>query len=115
MKHESFRAALAAGVTICMGGDVGVFRHGDNARELELLVEYGMTPAAALAAATSVNARMLGLEDEIGAVKAGLRADLLAVAGDPTHDVAAIRQVRLVLQGGRVVRDVAGAAGTAVP
>jgi imidazolonepropionase-like amidohydrolase len=114
-KHESFRAALAAGVTICMGGDVGVFAHGDNARELELMVEYGMTPAAALAAATATNARMLGLEGEIGAVRAGLRADLVAVDGDPTRDASALRRVRLVVQSGRVVRDVAGAAGPAIP
>jgi imidazolonepropionase-like amidohydrolase len=102
-KRRSLRAALDAGVTICAGGDVGVFTHGDNVRELELLVDYGLTPVQALRAATVTNARMLHLEDRLGRIAAGLLADLVAVQGDPTTDIHALRRIALVMQGGRIV------------
>jgi imidazolonepropionase-like amidohydrolase len=101
-KQKSFRAALDAGVTMCFGGDVGVFRHGDNVRELELMVEYGMTPLAALRAATSGNARLLRLDNQVGRIAPGLLADLVAVDGDPTRDITALRRVRVVLVAGRL-------------
>jgi imidazolonepropionase-like amidohydrolase len=103
-KKAMFKLALASGVTICNGSDVGVFSHGTNAIELELMVEYGMKPADALKAATSVNARILHRENEFGRVAPGLLADLVAVQGDPTATIGALRNVKFVMKGGTVVR-----------
>ncbi|MEO8439842.1 MAG: amidohydrolase family protein [Spartobacteria bacterium] len=103
-KRASMKAARAAGVTFVMGGDVGVFAHGDNAREMELLVrEYGFTPLEVLRQATSGNAAVFQLAD-LGTIRAGQLADLVALEGDPTKDVAALRQVRLVMKNGVLYR-----------
>lgn len=101
-KKQAFKLALESGVAICAGGDAGVFAHGTNAREIELLVAWGMRAPAALRAATSVNARLFGLEDR-GALRAGLLADLVAVEGDPTQDIGSLRRVRMVVLNGKTV------------
>lgn len=105
-KKAMFKLALASGVTMCNGSDVGVFTHGDNALELELMVEYGMTPIAAIRAATSVNARILHHEGDFGRIATGLLADFVAVRGDPTTDIKRLRQVQFVMKNGvMVLRD----------
>jgi imidazolonepropionase-like amidohydrolase len=103
-KRKTFRIALDAGVTICMGGDVGVFTHGDNAREMEMMVDYGMQPIEVLRSATSINADVFGYSATIGRIKPGLLADLIAVDGDPSVDIRNIRKIKLVMKGGAIFR-----------
>jgi imidazolonepropionase-like amidohydrolase len=104
-KRESFALALEVGVPMCFGGDVGVYPHGDNVRELELMVAYGMDPTAVLQVATAGNAAIFDIDDEVGAVRAGMFADLIAVGGDPGVDIAALRDVRLVMKGGTLYQE----------
>lgn len=107
LRRDSFKQALEAGVTIVCGSDAGVFAHGTQARELELMVDYGMTPKHALASATSIAARTLKLPDR-GAIRPGLLADLVAVDGDPSSNITALRKVQFVMKGGVVYRGPAG-------
>ena len=100
LKRKSFQLALQAGVTICMGGDVGVYTHGDNAREMELMSAYGMKPLDILKSSTSINADVFGYGDKIGRIKKSLLADLIAVEGDPSQNIKDIRKVVLVMKGG---------------
>ncbi len=101
--RAAFARARAAKVPICMGGDVGVYAHGDNAREMVLMVAAGMPAAEVLVAATSGNARALGMS-AVGSLRAGQLADLVAVNGDPVRDIAAVRTVIFVMKGGVIVR-----------
>jgi len=102
--RDTFKLALEAGVTIANGSDMGVFAHGNGVRELELLVDYGMKPVEAMRSATSVVAKTLRLDHRLGSIKTGLLADLVAVEGDPTHDIRALRKIKLVMKGGVVHR-----------
>jgi len=101
-KKVVFKQALEAGVTIASGSDVGVFAHGDNAKEIELMAAWGMPIVDALRSATSVNAHVLHMEERVGRVKTGLFADLIAVEGDPTRDISALRRVKFVMKNGSV-------------
>jgi len=101
---RNFRKQIAAGVPIAMGSDVGPFPHGTQARELELMVKFGMTPAEALEADLINGAKLLGWEDQIGKLKAGYAADMIAVRGDPLSDITVLQRVEFVMKGGRVYR-----------
>lgn len=103
-KKKSFKEALASGVTIGMGGDVGVYPHGENALEMELMVEYGMKPLDVLKAATSVNAKAFHLENKVGSLKPGLKADVLIVSGNPAATISDVRKVLFVMKDGVVYR-----------
>ena len=102
--RQKLKYAMDAGVTICNGADSGPLAHGDNAKEVEGLVENGLTPLQALRAATVNDAKMLGMADRLGAVKTGFLADLIAVQGDPTKDIHAISTVPFVMKGGTIYK-----------
>jgi len=104
-KKKTFALALKAGVTICMGGDVGVYTHGDNAIEMELMVEYGMQPIDVLRSSTSINADVFGYASTIGRIKKGLFADIIAVEGDPSVDIKNIRKIKLVIKNGVIYKE----------
>lgn len=103
-KKKAFAAALRAGVRMGMGGDVGVYPHGNNVLEMELMVEYGMSALDVWRAATSGNARAFHLEGEVGAIAAGLSADLVIVEGNPAQSITDLRKVKWVMKDGEIVR-----------
>ena len=95
---------LAAGVQFAMGSDVGPFPHGTQAREFVLMVKFGMTPIAALQAGTVNGAKLLGWQGQIGQLKSGCFADIIAVPGDPLRDISALGRVAFVMKGGVVYK-----------
>jgi imidazolonepropionase-like amidohydrolase len=99
-----FKKQMAAGVPFAVGSDVGPFPHGTQAREMELMVEYGMKPADVLRADLINGAKLLGWSGEIGELKAGYLADVIAVEGDPITDITALRKVRFVMKDGQIYR-----------
>jgi imidazolonepropionase-like amidohydrolase len=105
LQRENFARAVKAGVKVAFGTDAGVYPHGDNARQFQYMVKYGLTPARAIRAATSDAAELLGRQSDVGRVAPGLYADLIAVSGDPLADVRALETVGFVMQGGSVVKN----------
>lgn len=102
---KEFKKQLAAGVPMAVGSDVGPFPHGTQAREFELMVQYGMTPVAVLQADLLNGAKLLGWEGQIGALKPGYFADVIAVPGDPTKDISVLKRVAFVMKGGVVFKE----------
>lgn len=103
-KRDQVARMKKSGVTICNGSDVGVFDHGDEAWELELLVDYGLSPIEALKAATSGNADIIDMKDKIGRIAPGMIADIAAFEGDPSKEISALRRPRFVMQAGEIRR-----------
>jgi imidazolonepropionase-like amidohydrolase len=103
--RAAFKNAMQAGVTIINGSDVGAFAHGELGRELELMVDFGLKPVDALKAATSTAAKVIGVGDQVGIVRKGMKADLVALEGDPTTDIKAVRKVKLVMKDGVIYRE----------
>ena len=100
-KKKGFRVALNSGVTIVAGGDVGVFTHGDNVRELEIMVDYGMKTMDVLKSVTSINAQVFGLEN-LGQLRKGFYADIIAIDGDPIEDISALYSIQMVMKDGKI-------------
>ncbi len=103
-KRVTFKQALDAQVKICMGGDVGVFPHGDNVREMVMMVDYGMSPLETLRSATAINADAFHYSDRIGRLQGGLLADIIAVDGNPMEKINDLRQVNFVMKEGRIYK-----------
>jgi imidazolonepropionase-like amidohydrolase len=104
-KKKSFQSALKSGVAIGMGGDIGVYSHGENVLEMELMAEYGMKPLDVLKSATNVNAKAFHIDDAVGFLKEGYRADMVIVSGDPSKNISELRKVKWVMKDGVVYRE----------
>jgi imidazolonepropionase-like amidohydrolase len=104
IQRENFRKAVKAGVKLTMGTDAGVYPHGDNPKQLAVMVRYGMPPMQALQAATIVGADALGKKDDLGVIAPGHFADIIAVRGDPLTDIHEMERVRFVMKGGSIYR-----------
>jgi len=105
MREKSGRLAVSRGLKISFGSGVGPFPHGTQAAEFPYLVKYGMTPAQAIQAATTVAAEMMGWQDRIGSIEKGKFADIVAVAGDPLKDITELERIKFVMKGGQVIRN----------
>ncbi|MBM4229785.1 MAG: amidohydrolase family protein, partial [Gammaproteobacteria bacterium] len=105
IQRRNFERALKAGIRMTFGTDAGIYPHGDNARQLAVMVRYGMTPMQAMQAATVNGADAIGLAEQIGTLKTGAYADLIATSDDPLNDIRALERVGFVMKGGAVVRD----------
>ena len=104
IQRENFAKAVLAGVRVAFGTDAGVYPHGDNAKQFRYMVQFGLTPAQAIRSATIDAAELLGRGDQVGQIKPGLFADLIAVEGDPLSDITCLETVAFVMKGGRVVK-----------
>jgi len=104
VKIREFKKQIAAGVSFAVGSDVGPFPHGTQAREMELMVRYGLKPLAVLQADMLEGAKLLGWAGQIGELKPGYYADIVAVPGNPLEDITAVERVSFVMKGGTVVR-----------
>ncbi|MBZ5553582.1 MAG: amidohydrolase family protein [Acidobacteriia bacterium] len=105
LRHKHFESALAAGVNIAMGSDVGPFPHGTQAEEFSWMVKYGMTPLAAIQAGTMNAAGLMGWRDQLGSIEAGRLADLVAVADNPLQNIDTLKRTLFVMKGGAVVKN----------
>jgi imidazolonepropionase-like amidohydrolase len=105
LQRDNFKNAYTAGAKMAFGSDAGVYPHGDNGKQFFYMVKYGMTPMAAVQAATINAAELLGWKDKIGSIKAGKLADIIAVSGDPMTDVGVLTKVGFVMKGGAVVKE----------
>jgi imidazolonepropionase-like amidohydrolase len=103
-EHAAFERAYAAGVRIAFGTDAGTFAHGQNAKEFEMMVGFGMAEMDAIHAATVSTAELFGIAEEAGSIEAGKLGDLIAVAGDPLTDITALREIDFVMKSGRIAK-----------